>query len=237
MQSTSFQSAPCASPEEAAASAAAMAALSAPSGMEHKIVKTIVQEVNGLFVAVVVVELVEIGNEAEAEARPAERHQDEPIYGENDAPDNIYWIAGFNARELQEFHPFPDAGDVSLHPPAVPDIMPDTAPDTAAPAAPQDAYGDSYYMGGFYFQDTQTGPDSLAAEIPQLAEQARAGFNEEPAMPRAAQAPPVTPGQTDRGEGDGGDGEGGEDDKGRRRDPAKNRRPRAAEGPAPAPPA
>jgi hypothetical protein len=166
-----------------------MAALSAPSGMEHKIVKTIVQEVNGLFVAVVVVELVEIGNEAEAEARPAERHQDEPIYGENDAPDNIYWIAGFNARELQEFHPFPDVGDVALHPPAVPDTMPNTASDTAVAAAPQDAYGDGYYMGGLYFQDTQTGPDSLAAEVPQLAEQAIAGFSEEPAVPRAAQAP------------------------------------------------
>ncbi|HEU4839018.1 MAG TPA: hypothetical protein VFS88_06370 [Micavibrio sp.] len=234
MQSTSFQSAPCASPEEAAASAAAMAALSAPSGMEHKIVKTIVQEVNGLFVAVVVVELVEIGNEAEAEAeaRPAEHHQDEPIYGENDAPDNIYWIAGFNAHQMEEFQPFPDVGDTALHPPAVPD----TAPDTAVAATPQDAYDDSYYMSGLYYQDTQTGPDSLLGNA-QLAEQVIIGFNEEPAAPAATQAPPIAPDQTDRGEGDGGDGEGGDGGKGRRRDPAKGLRQRVAEEPAPAPPA
>jgi hypothetical protein len=227
MQSTSFQSAPCASPEEAAASAAAMAALSAPSGMEHRVVKTIVQEINGLFVAVVVVELVEIENKAEAEARPAENHQDEPIYGENDAPDNIYWIAGFNSRELQEFHPFPDAGQSAPH---MPDMAPDAVPDTAVAAAPQNIHDDSYYMSGLYFQDMQ------------LAEQAISALNEEPVAPPVGEAMSMNANlqqQPPRGEDDGGDGdgEGGDDGKGRRRDHARNPHAPPADPPAPAPPA
>lgn len=228
MQSSSFQSVPCANPEEAAASAAAMAALATPKGMEHKVVSTVVQEINGLFVAVVVVELTPVAEEAAAEPPPGDNHQDELAYGENDAPDNIYWLAGFNARQMEEFHPFPDTAEPA------PDTMPGVAQDVAAPI--QQSGDAAFADGGIYLLDTPTGPGTLSEEAPQLAEQLRTDFNEaEPAMAATpAETVMAADLQPDPRDDDDEEGEGGgEDGRARARDVAENQPAPPPEEPAP----
>jgi len=231
MQNTSFQSAPCASPDAAAASAAAMAALAAPKGMEHRIVSTVMQEVNGMWIAVVSVEIVELDAEAAPEEQNEEKSQDEPVFGEDDTPDNIYFLAGFNSRQMEEFQPFPEV-DANPEP-----IMDESGQIPLIPDHDQSAHAAPYYGDSSGLQDTQTGPETLMGDAPQLAEQLKSDFNDEPmAAPIPSEDLTVAEPAPDQTEDDEeGEGDGGDSERQRQRELAENPHVLTAEEIAPAP--
>ncbi len=175
MQSTAVSSDPQTTPEAATAAAIAMAGRSAPQGMTSKIVNTNVVEINGFFIATVVVELVELEPEPEVAAEDDGGKEGSGESGsakESNVTDahTLALAAEANAMAKTE-SPLPDLAEaqIPVAPAPTPIIesmeqLPDPDHDLMNPEVP----------------DTALGPDTLVDDAIVMAEEMRAEFNDQP---------------------------------------------------------
>ena len=168
MQSTAVSSDPQTTPEAATAAALAMAGRSAPQGMTSKVINTNVVEVNGFFIATVVVEL-EPEPEPESDLTEDDGKQGSGEAGTqkgNSARDSYFIPAPQKTADNELAPPVPDTAEPLPQTPVVQSMeqLPDPDHDLLNPEVP----------------DTALGPETLGEEAVTLAEDMRDEFNDQP---------------------------------------------------------